>query len=668
MDSLTQIPGVGTQTLAKLNKLDIFKPLDLLYHYPYRYIDFSHSTNISEAQENENITITGQLLSFQNIFTRSHKNLQKAVVADKTGQINLLWFNQPYLSKNFKVGDTYSFAGTVSIFQNKKTIIAPVSGQHNTGKIIAIYPETSGLTSNWFRKTIQTFLSQLTLNIKETLPLQIIKQHNLFPLTESFKQIHSPQNLELLNQAKYRLSLQEILSIQARSYLLKKEWGGKSPNILLKSDKNIEEKINKLIKSLPFKLTDSQEKVWQEIKSDITNPQKVTNRLIQGDVGSGKTIVALLACYLTHLNKSLSLFLAPTEILAQQHFATFQKFFKKIKVPVYLLTSSNKTDLTKIPKNAIVIATHAAIFQKAAIQDKIALLIIDEQHKFGVKQRSFLSDSLNLPHCITMTATPIPRTISLTLLGNLDISTINTLPKNRIPIKTFLVPHQKIPNCYSWIENEILKTKCQAFIVCPFIDISETMQSIKSAKAEFEQLQKIFPKLKLSLLHGKIKSKDREKIISDFQKNKTNILVTTPIIEVGVDIPNATIMIIQSAERFGLSQLHQLRGRVGRGEAQSFCYFFTDAKEDDKAYKRLQFMEKYNSGLKIAEYDLKIRGPGEIFSTIQHGFPSLKLANFSDTELISTSQKILADLINNKTFNISSLIPKTSTKENVLNN
>jgi len=667
MESLTQIPGVGDKTLEKLHRLGIFVPTDLLYHYPYRYIDFSHSTNISAAQENENITITGQLLSFQNIFTRSHKNLQKAVVADKTGQINLLWFNQPYLSKNFIVGDIYSFAGTVSVFQNKKTIIAPVSGKYNTGKIIAIYPETSGLTSNWFRKIIQTFLPQLLINVKDILPNQIIKQHHLLSLTEAFKQIHCPQNSDILNQAKHRLSLQEILAIQAKSWLLKKDWISKTPKIILRSDLKTDQKINKLIDSLPFKLTDDQIKVWQEVKADITNPQKVTNRLIQGDVGSGKTIVALLACYLAHLNKSLSLFLAPTEILAQQHFTTFQKFFKKIKVPVYLLTSSNKTDLTKIPKNSIIIATHAAIFQKAAIEDNIALLIIDEQHKFGVKQRSFLGDLEHLPHCITMTATPIPRTISLTLLGNLDISVIEKLPQNRLPVKTFLVPPKKIPQCYSWIQQEILKTKCQAFIVCPFIDISETMQSVKSAKVEFEKLQKIFPKLKLSLLHGKIKSKDREKIISDFQKNKTNILVTTPIIEVGVDIPNAAIMIIQSAERFGLSQLHQLRGRIGRGQLQSFCYFFTDS-DNDKAHDRLKFMENHHNGLKIAEYDLKIRGPGETFSTIQHGFPSLRLANFSDTELISTSQKILADLINNKTFNIQTLIPETNIKENILNN
>lgn len=669
MDSLTQIPGIGTKTLSKLNKLDILKPQDLLYHFPYRYIDFSHITSINNTLENKAVTVTGQLLSFQNIFTRSHKNLQKAVLKDSTGQINLLWFNQPYLSKNFKVGEIYSFAGNVSLFQNKKTLINPISGHHNTGKIIAIYPETNGLTSNWFRKIIENYLLKLINNIKETLPQNIIQKNNLLDLKKSLYQIHLPTNNQLLEQARYRLALEEILSLQTNSYLNRQSWLAKTPRIIIKTSNSIDQKINKLIKDLPFKLTSSQKKVWQEIKNDITNPTKVTNRLLQGDVGSGKTIVALLACYLTHLNKSLSIIIAPTEILAQQHFTTFQKILKPFKVPVFLLTAHQKIDHNKTPllQNSIIIATHAAIYQKDNFKDKVALLIIDEQHKFGVKQRSFLGDTTSTPHCLTMTATPIPRTISLTLLGNLDISTIDLLPQNRLPIKTFLVPPSKITKCYQWIENQIIKTKCQAFIVCPFIDISETMQSVKSTKVEFENLKKIFPNLKLSLLHGKIKPQEKDKIISDFLKNKTHILVTTPIIEVGVDIPNASIIIIQSADRFGLSQLHQLRGRVGRGSLQSYCYLFTES-INEKAQNRLKFMEKNLNGLKIAEYDLKIRGPGEAFSTQQHGFPSLKLASFSDTKLISTSQQILTNLVKNKNFDLNSLVYKNLSKENILNN
>lgn len=667
MDSLTQIPGIGSKTLTKLNKLNIFTPKDLLYHFPYRYVDFSHITFINNTNENKAVTITGKLLSFQNIFTKSHKNLQKAVVSDKTGQINLLWFNQPYLSKNFKVGEIYSFAGTVSLFQNKKTIISPVSGQFSTGKIIAIYPETSGLTSNWFRKTIQNILPQLINNTTDNLPFEIIKNYQLLDLSTSLTQIHLPSNSKMLQLARYRLSIDEILSLQANSYLSKKLWLTKKPQVHIKTNHSMDQKINKLIDTLPFQLTISQKKVWQEIKTDIINPNKVTNRLLQGDVGSGKTIVALLACYLTYLNQSLSLMIVPTEILAQQHFQTFKNILKHAKIPLFLLTGTSKIDFKKVPKDAIIIATHAAIYQKDKINHQVGLLIIDEQHKFGVKQRSFLGNSISLPHCLTMTATPIPRTISLTMLGNLDISIIESLPQNRLSIKTFLVPPQKIAQCYHWIEDQIIKTKCQAFIVCPFIDISETMQSVKSATDEFKKLSTIFPKLKLSLLHGKIKPKDKDKIISDFQKNKINILVTTPIIEVGVDITNASIMIIQSADRFGLSQLHQLRGRVGRGILQSYCYLFTES-QNDKTHNRLKFMEKNSNGLKIAEYDLKTRGPGEAFSIVQHGFPSLKLASFSDIDLISLSQKILTDLIKNKKFDLTPLVSKNLLKENIVSN
>jgi ATP-dependent DNA helicase RecG len=334
-----------------------------------------------------------------------------------------------------------------------------------------------------------------------------------------------------------------------------------------------------------------------------------------------------------------------------------------------LLTGSKKIDIKKIPKNSIIISTHAIFYKKEVLQDKISLLIIDEQHKFGVKQRSFLNSSTKLPHCLTMTATPIPRTISLTLLGNLDISTIDTLPKNRLQIKTFLVPDHKKINCYKWIEAEIKKTNCQTFIVCPFIDFSESMSSVKSAIQEFDHLSKdVFPNLKLELIHGKIKTDARQKIIKDFQENKINILVTTPIIEVGVDIPNSSIIIIQSADRFGLAQLHQLRGRVGRGHQQSYCYLFTESKSQ-KVQNRLNFLEKNSNGLKIAEYDLKTRGPGEAFSTIQHGFPSLKIANFSDIALINTSQEILKEIIKKyPAFNFSQILSENLKPETISNN
>ena len=669
METLSQIPGIGPKFIEKLKRLNINHPKDLLYHFPNRYIDFSTSVKIANVVENETVTITGKILDFKNIYTRTGKNLQKAVVADDTGRIELLWFNQPYLSQYLKTGEVLSFAGAVSLFQNKKTIIAPEYGPHNTGKIISIYPETSGVNSKWFRKIIQSQIQNILPAVKEYLPEKILKQNNLLNLKDSLFQVHCPTNSKILTQARNRLAIEEILSLQVRSYLSKKNWLKNVPKKKIKKGPLINKKINQLIASLPYHLTNSQNTVIDEIFTDLTNPKQVMNRLLQGDVGSGKTIVALLACYLASLNNSLSVLIAPTEILAIQHYQNFKEILKNSQTPIFLLTSSKKVDLKNIPKNSIIISTHAIIYKKDTLRNKISLLIIDEQHKFGVKQRSFLGSSSKLPHCLTMTATPIPRTISLTLLGNLDISTIDTLPKNRLKVKTFLVPNLKIKKCYQWIENEIKKTGCQAFIVCPFIDISESMSSVKSAIKEFDYLSKeVFPNLKLGLIHGKVKTIEREKIIKDFQDNKINILVTTPIIEVGVDIPNSSIIIIQSADRFGLAQLHQLRGRVGRGKQQSYCYLFTES-VNSKATNRLTFLEKNHSGLKIAEYDLKTRGPGEAFSTIQHGFPSLKIANFSDTKLISFSQNILKDLINNYPETIfSEISSKNITIESTINN
>ncbi|MBU0486262.1 MAG: DEAD/DEAH box helicase, partial [Proteobacteria bacterium] len=416
-------------------------------------------------------------------------------------------------------------------------------------------------------------------------------------------------------------------------------------------------------------LTKDQKKVWKEIKTNLISQSHTTNRLLVGDVGSGKTIIAILSCFLAYLNNSLSVILAPTEILAQQHYKTFSKLLKIFKINIYLLTSNSKIKIENIKKSSIIISTHAILYKKKSLLKKIALVIVDEQHKFGVKQRSTFNFSQNPPHTITMTATPIPRSISLTMLGNLSISNITTMPKNRLPVKSFLVPNHKKQDCYQWIKKEIKKTKCQAFVVCPFVEESETLTSIKSAKKEFEKFsKKIFPNLKLDLLHGKTKSVKRQQIIKNFQKNKTNILITTPIIEVGIDIPNSTILIIQSADRFGLAQLHQLRGRIGRGQQQSYCYLFTDS-DNQKALNRLNFITKHQNGLKIAQYDLKTRGPGEVFSTLQHGFPSLKLANLSNTKLIALSQKILKTIIKNyPNFNLKTLTqPSTPTLSTITN-
>ncbi|MFA5025952.1 MAG: ATP-dependent DNA helicase RecG [Candidatus Shapirobacteria bacterium] len=634
-----QIPGIGPKTEDKLHLLNIHSDSDLLFHFPFRYLDFSKITSIINVIVNKNCTISGQIISSDNIYTRSGKSLQKIILKDKTGQIELVWFNQPFLSRNFKVGNTWSFAGTPNLYKNKLTIFAPEYGQYNTGKIIPIYPETSGLTSRWFRKAIGLHFNTLQKNLSDPLPLNLLNFYHLLPLHEAIKGIHLPQNQKKLEQSRLRLGIDEIMSLLALSRLQKKFWELNEPKFVLKSSKTIEAKIKNLISSLPFTLTDSQINAWSQIKPDLLSSSKVTNRLLCGDVGSGKTILALLSSYLSSLNNHQSIILAPTEILAKQHFETFKKYLPL--TPIYFL-STHQSLPEKIPKKSIIIATHAAIFQKEKFIKNTALLVIDEQHKFGVKQRSFLNSS-HPPHTITMTATPIPRTISLTFFGNLDLTTLKSPPQNRQRIKTFLVPQHKITDCYHWLETDINKRHTQAFIVCPFIEESESILTIKSAKKEFEHLKLIFPKLKLALIHGKTNIDTRNEILEKFKKNKINILVTTPIIEVGIDFPNATTIIIQSADHFGLSQLHQLRGRVGRSSLQSYCYFFTES-QISSSLDRLDFLTKNNDGFKIAEYDLKTRGPGESFSILQHGFPSLKIADLSDIKLIELAQKIILDL------------------------
>jgi ATP-dependent DNA helicase RecG len=642
MGSLQSLPGIGPKTIEKLSGLNINSLTDLAYHFPHRYIDFSHIKKISQLTESEAATISGQIISFNNIYTRHGKNIQKAVVKDDTGQVSLIWFNQPYLAQSIKVGTTLSFAGTVSSYQHHLTIIAPVMGSYQTGKIVAVYPESSQINSGWFRRTIQSHLPFIIADVNDYLPPDILKKFSLLPLKSALTQIHAPTDFQNLEKAILRLSLDEVLVVQARSYMQKSIWQQKISKYSIKYSPSSKTKLNSLIKSLPFKLTSAQESTWKEIVNDLTQT-KPMNRLLQGDVGSGKTIISLLAAYLVYLNGASTLLIAPTEILSRQHFATFKKYLPRL--PVHLLTGGSHTDLKSIKKPSIIIATHAAIFQKKLLEDQIGLLVVDEQHKFGVEQRSFLMSAISPPHLLTMTATPIPRTISLTLLGHLDLSVLTEPPKNRSKIKTFLVPQTKQSNCYQWLHDHIKKTGEQAFIVCPFIEESETLQSVKAATVEFEELKnKYFSDISVELVHGKIKNEQRNNIFARFQKRETQILITTPIIEVGIDFPNSTCIIILSADRFGLAQLHQLRGRVGRGELQSYCYLYTES-ENEKALNRLKFLETHHSGQKIAEFDLQSRGPGDAFSTIQHGFPSLKLANLSDFDIINLGQKVLTYIL-----------------------
>ncbi|MEK9201090.1 MAG: ATP-dependent DNA helicase RecG, partial [Patescibacteria group bacterium] len=428
---------------------------------------------------------------------------------------------------------------------------------------------------------------------------------------------------------KRRLAYDELLVLQTTAQINRATWQHTKLAHAFSLD---QEKLNAFISSLPFELTQSQINVTAEIISDLSKNTPM-NRLLEGDVGSGKTVIAAIAAYITHLNGFQSVILAPTQILALQHYQTVSKFLSPFNIDVGLVTANMKKTAT------ITVGTHA-LLKKYPDLDKVGLVVIDEQHRFGVTQRAIASSLGKSPHILTMTATPIPRSLALTLYGDLDLSVLDESPKNRLPIKTWVVPESKRENAYQWISNVILskakdpvRSKQQAFIVCPLINdsSSETLVTVKAVTTEFDKLKRIFGDKKLGLLHGRLSAKVKDAVIADFRSGKIDILVATPVVEVGVDVPGATIMVIEAADRFGLAQLHQLRGRVGRGDQQSYCLLFSD-KEDSV---RLKHLETKASGHQLAELDLKLRGSGNIFGTTQHGLPMLKVADYSDLSLIA---------------------------------
>ncbi len=651
---LRQIPDIGYVQGVRLATLNLITVKDLINHFPFRYDDLSETVEIAQAQLNTKATIKGEIWSIKNAYTRSRKIITQAIFNDGTNSINLTWFNQSYLAKSIKVGDKLQIAGKLTKYGSKLSIVAPVwerlisedlpsAISHkplHTGGLIPIYSETEGLSSKYLRTKISQILPKVNLFIEDPLPESI--KGKMLDLKEAYQQIHFPENYEQVEKATKRLSFDEIFWIQLKTLMVKEAWKNK-PTIqkFAVDDKG----LRKFLDSLPFLLTNAQQKVLTEILEDLQKGSPM-NRLVQGEVGSGKTVVAAIAAYIAKLNGFKTMYMAPTEILAFQHYANFQKFFAPFDIKVGLYTGSKKftkkKDLVEDPK--IIIGTHALISEKL-IPDQVGLIIIDEQQRFGVEQRAILRGKAKIPHFLTMTATPIPRTVALTLYGDLDLSVINELPKGRIPIKTHVVPSKKRTDAYKFIAQRVEEGE-QVYIITPFIEISETMATVKAAKDEFESLKKVFPNLKLGLLHGKLTSKEKEQVLLDFKDKLYDLLVSTSVVEVGVDVPNATIMVIEGAERFGLAQLHQLRGRVGRGSKQSYCLLFPTS-EESSIVSRLKNLEKISDGLKLAEIDLKIRGSGEIFGRRQSGRFDLKIASFHDLELIektrAAAQKILEE-------------------------
>ena len=630
----------------RLEKLGILKLEDFLFHIPFRYEDFSLVSEISKVQPGEIVTIQGNVKEIKNQYTKRFKTIQRAVIADETGQLDIMWFNQPFLARVLIVGERVSLSGKIDLDKNKLIMRYPdyeviYNNQTiHTGRFVPVYSETRGVSSKWLRRQVFKLLEEKE-QIKDYFPESILKENNLIDLTEALEKIHFPKNLEEVEKAKERLAFNELFELQLSTIIRKKSWEKekiKKPWIVN------EEKIEKFIKSLPFELTNSQIKTVDEMLKDLSS-EKPMNRLLEGDVGSGKTVVATIGMYAAFLNGFKSEFMAPTEILANQHFKTISSFLKPFKVKVEILTGSNK----KGEKNNfdVLIGTHALVYKKTKVE-KLGLVVIDEQQRFGVEQRAIIRHEGENAHLLTMTATPIPRTVALTLYGDLDLSVLSDMPKGRKLIKTWLVPPVKRTGAYEWIEKQVTKNKDQVFIVCPFIEESESMITVKAATKEFEHLKKdVFPNLNLGLMHGRLKGKEKDEILKQFREKKIDILVSTPVVEVGIDIPNATIMMIEEAERFGLAQLHQLRGRVGRGDKQSYCLLFTGSK-NLQTLERLKSLETLFSGAELAELDLKLRGPGQIYGTQQHGITLLKVASFSDFSLIEKTkreaEKIFKDL------------------------
>ncbi len=661
---------VGKNIAQQIKKLGIETVDDLITHYPSRYDDYSEILSIEDFKNKKNGTIKTKINLIAN--HRSFKKnmiITEAIVSDETDSLRVVWFNQPFLAKNLKTGQTIYLAGKISEdnqygLQMTNPSYETVSDDlTHTGRLVPIYPSTAKLTQKQIRFLIRQIIP-VTHLIEDWLPRKIKTKYNLTDLSFALEQIHFPSDKNWLQRAVHRLKFDELFLIQARNQIVRKKMKQKESLVI----KFQEKETKKFVDQLPFKLTNAQRKSAWEIINDLGKGTPM-NRLLEGEVGSGKTVVALIAILNVILNKYQSAYMAPTEILAEQHFNNIVKLFKKRPFKIALFTRGikkinvkNEKDGKKISKAEmikliisgkidLVIGTHSLIQENVKFK-KLGLVIIDEQHRFGVKQRADLGKKSNLennylPHFLSMTATPIPRSLALSLYGDLDISIIDQLPIGRKKIITKIIDAKKSSLTYNFVKNEIKKGR-QVFVICPLIDPSDKL-GVKSVKEEFQKLsQNVFPKFTIAILHGKMKAKEKEEIMKKFLANEINILVSTTVVEVGVDIPNASVMIIEGAERFGLAQLYQLRGRIGRSNHQSYCFLMDDNDDFSKkniVQQRLKALLEAKNGFELAEKDLTLRGPGEMFNTKQAGISTdLKIARLSDFKIIKETKQAAEEM------------------------
>ncbi len=675
---LFEIIGARAPFLRRLEKLGIKTVGDLLSHFPVRYDDFSKIYTIAELEPGQQATIQGTIeeVHVRHSFRRGME-IVEGFIADETGSVRAVWFNQPYLANVLKAGRMANFSGKVSISDEGEVYLSHpvhellrsdgrVKIMRHTGRLVPVYPETRGLTSRGIRFVVQSVFKR-NPKLNEWIPDPILEEFNFPRLEEAIHRVHFPNDIEEATRAKTRFSFEELFLLQLFNIRQKSKLAAqKAPAITTDI-----ERIKALLAQLPFELTPSQKKSLWEIAKDIER-ERPMNRLLQGDVGSGKTVVAAIAAIVAADHGLQTAFMAPTEILARQHFETMKKLFVRFensdarnRPPVGLLTGTNavifyeKDVETKVSKPEfrkkvesgeikIIFGTHALIQKSIAFQ-KLGLVIIDEQHRFGVRQRAELlgqkaDKKVPIPHFLSMSATPIPRTLMLTVFGDLDLSLITELPAGRKQIETKIVSPIERDATYAFVRKEVQSGR-QVFVICPRIDPSEESESpdirkleLKSVKAEFEKLsKKVFPDLRIAMLHGQMKGKEKEDVMKRFAAREFDILVATSVVEVGVDIPNATIMLIEGAERFGLAQLYQFRGRVGRGEHQSYCFLMTDSKSDS-GNARLRAILEANNGFELAEKDLELRGPGQFFGQAQTGLPDVAMEALRNPELVQGSR------------------------------
>jgi len=647
-DSVKKIKGVGKVKSSYLSALNIYTIKDLLEHYPIRYIDKSKLSSISEMTSDESFTVKAKVIGITNRKSYSRKSILTLKVVDvDENYFEVMFFNQNRLVNRFQPDEVYYFYGK---YDQGKIVHPEFIHVHSKNidkfmRITPVYPLTEGLKQWQIRKIIETTLGLVDFSKLTALPKEITQKNKLCPLEYAIKNIHFPESLSIYKIAKYHLIYKEFFDLQLGMILLKNNFDAEE-GIAFKRH----ELINEFIKKLPFNLTSAQGRVLEEIIGDMIDT-KVMNRILQGDVGSGKTIVGFIVLYLTVLNGYQGAMMAPTEILANQHYESFTNYFKDYNLKVACLTSSVKNkDKEQIYKKIksgeldILIGTHALIQDQVKF-NRLGLVITDEQHRFGVKQRQKLAENNEtLPDILVMSATPIPRTLSMVLYGDLSISTLDEMPKGRKEISTHFVKKNKKLEMYDFIKKQIAKGR-QGYFVCPLVEISEHLDLV-SVEEHYKELdENIFKDFNVAMIHGQMKNNEKDQIMFDFKSRRIDILISTTVIEVGIDVPNANFMVIENSERFGLSQLHQLRGRVGRGSHQSYCFLLAD-RLGNIAKERIKIMVQSNDGFIISKKDLELRGPGEILGIRQSGIPTFKLANMiKHNDILNKTQRDMKDLL-----------------------